>query len=67
MADWDEEATYRAFVADKLTAIHTEVRATNGRVRRHDVAIAILQWGYGLGAVAAAAVFAWLAAKAGMR
>ena len=46
-----EENTYRQFVRDNLAAILAEVRATNGRVRKAEIQIAILQWGYALAAV----------------
>lgn len=46
-----------------LQAVHTEVRLTNGRVRRSEIAIAILQWGYGLAAVIGAALVAYIVGK----
>jgi hypothetical protein len=49
-----EEDTYRLFVRENLAAILTEVRATNGRVRKAEINIAILQWGYGLAALVGA-------------
>jgi hypothetical protein len=45
----DEELTYRKFVMDTLIDIKSEVKQTNGRVRAHDVAIAVLQVGYVIG------------------
>jgi hypothetical protein len=52
-----EEATYRAFMKDAVAAILIQPTMTNGRVRKAEIAIAVLQWGYGLGAVLAAAWF----------
>lgn len=41
----------------KADAILIEVRATNGRVRKAEVAIAILQWAYAIGAAVLAGWF----------
>lgn len=50
----DEQTTYREFTRDTLNAILAQVTATNGRLRKAEVAIAVLQWGYALGAAIAA-------------
>jgi hypothetical protein len=42
---------------DAVAAILIQTTMTNGRVRKAEIAIAVLQWGYGLGAVLAAAWF----------
>jgi len=41
----------------KADAILIEVRSTNGRVRKAEVAIAILQWAYAIGAAVLAGWF----------
>jgi hypothetical protein len=46
-------------VKKQLADIYTEAKATNGRVRRNEVAIAVLQVGYVLGAFVLGAVFVW--------
>lgn len=43
----------------QLDSIYIEVKATNGRVRRSEVAIAVLQGGFGLGAFILGAMFVW--------
>lgn len=42
-----------------IDGIHARLDALNGRTRKAETAIAILQWGYGLGAVAMMAVFGY--------
>ena len=46
-----------AHIDEKLETIIAKQDITNGRVRRAEVAIAILQWAYGLGAAVAAGWF----------
>lgn len=50
------EDMHRRHVTARLDEILAQVQLTNGRVRRAEIAIAVLQWGYGLGA----AVLAWM-------
>jgi hypothetical protein len=45
---------------EQLAAVLLEQKATNGRVRRNEVAIAVLQVGYVLGAFIFGAGFVWL-------
>ena len=47
----------------KLCAVHDQTIAINGRVTRHDAAIAVLQWATGLIGVTALAIFAAMLAK----
>lgn len=58
-----EERMYRAFVSDKLITILSEVQRTNGRVRRAEVAIAVLQVGYAVGAAIGLALMVWMFSK----
>lgn len=53
MSEWNEreEEQYRAYVKERLSEILTQVKMTNGRMTKAELAIAVLQWGYGLGAV----------------
>lgn len=51
------EDLHRRYVAERLESILEQVQKTNGRLQRAEIAIAILQWGYGLGAAVAAAWF----------
>lgn len=44
-------------IDDKLETIIAKQDITNGRVRRAEVAIAILQWAYGIGAAVVAGWF----------
>jgi hypothetical protein len=44
----------------QLSAIFAEQKLTNGRVRRNEVAIAVLQVGYVLGSFVLGAVFLWV-------
>lgn len=40
-----------------IKGIHTRLDQLNGRQRSAEIAIAVLQWGYGLGAVIAVSYF----------
>lgn len=46
-------------ITDKLDLVLAKQDTTNGRVRKAEIAVAVLQWGYGLGAFLGAAWFAW--------
>lgn len=48
-----------------LSGIYTEQKLTNGRVRRAEVAIAMLQVGYALGAFVLGGLFLWAVNKLG--
>jgi hypothetical protein len=43
---------------DKIDAVLIQVEMTNGRVRKAEIAIALLQWAYGIAAVITTA-WAW--------
>lgn len=47
----------------KLCEVHEQTVLTNGRVNKHEAAIAVLQWAVGLVGVAALAVFGAMLAK----
>lgn len=47
----------------KLCDVHEQTVLTNGRVNRHEAAIAVLQWAVGLVGVSALAVFGAMLAK----
>ena len=47
----------------KLCEVHDQTVRTNGRVNRHEAAIAVLQWATGLIGVAALAMFGAMVAK----
>lgn len=61
MSQWSEkeEETYRDSVSNRLDAILTQVKETNGRLRSAEVKIAVLSWGYALGAFITGSVFVW--------
>ena len=47
----------------KLCDVHEQTVITNGRVNKHEAAIAVLQWAIGLLGVAALAIFGALLSK----
>ena len=47
----------------KLCDVHEQTVMTNGRVNKHEAAIAVLQWATGLIGVAALAMFGAMLAK----
>jgi hypothetical protein len=47
-------------VKKQLVDIYTEAKATNGRVRRNEVAIAVLQGGFSLVFFMLGALFVWV-------
>ncbi len=47
----------------KLCDVHAQTVLTNGRVNKHESAIAVLQWAVGLVGVAAIAIFGALLKK----
>lgn len=47
----------------KLCDVHEQTVLTNGRVNKHEAAIAVLQWAIGLVGVASLAVFGAMLAK----
>ena len=48
----------------KLCAVHEQTVLTNGRVNRHESAIAVLQWAVGLVGVVSLALFVAVLSKA---
>lgn len=60
----DQQDVTLGEVYRKLCAVHEQTVLTNGRVNRHEAAIAVLQWAVGLVGVVALAVFGSLLAKA---
>ena len=59
----DQQDVTLGEVYRKLCDVHEQTTITNGRVTKHDSAIAVLQWAVGLVGVAALAVFGALLAK----
>ena len=59
----DDQQVTLGEVYRKLCAVHEQTVITNGRVNRHESAIAVLQWAVGLVGVVALAVFGALLAK----
>ena len=51
------ESIHLQYIKERLDQILDQTTATNGRLRRAEIAIAILQWGYGIGA---AVTMAWV-------
>lgn len=51
------ESVHLRYIKERLDQILHQTTATNGRLRRAEIAIAILQWGYGIGA---AVTMAWV-------
>jgi|JI10StandDraft_1071094.scaffolds.fasta_scaffold89142_3 hypothetical protein len=51
------ESVHLQYIKERLDQILDQTTATNGRLRKAEIAIAILQWGYGLGAAVTAAWF----------
>jgi hypothetical protein len=51
------ESVHLLYIRERLDEILEQTIATNGRMRRAEIAIAILQWGYGIGAAVTAAWF----------
>lgn len=59
-----DTVSLREFLDEKLKAINEKADKiielqgiTNGRVRKNEIAIAVLQWAYGIGAAAMGAYF----------
>lgn len=50
------ESVHLQYIKERLDQILVQTTATNGRLRKAEVAIAVLSWAYGLGV----AVIAWL-------
>jgi hypothetical protein len=63
MDQHDQQFVTLGEVYRKLCAVHEQTVITNGRVNRHEAAIAVLQWAIGLVGVAALAVFGAMLAK----
>ena len=59
----DDQQVTLGEVYRKLCAVHEQTVLTNGRVNRHESAIAVLQWAVGLVGVASLAVFGAMLAK----
>ena len=59
----DQQNVTLGEVYRKLCAVHEQTVLTNGRVNRHEAAIAVLQWALGLVGVTALAAFGALLSK----
>lgn len=54
-----EQEIHLHYIREKLEAIHEQTTITNGRVRKSEMDIAVLQWAYALGVP----VIAWIVYK----
>lgn len=59
----DQQDVSLGEVYRKLCDVHEQTVLTNGRVNKHEAAIAVLQWAVGLVGVVAVAVFGTLLSK----
>lgn len=63
MSQYDQSEVTLGEVYRKVCAVHDQTVLTNGRVNKHEAAIAVLQWAIGLVGVAALTIFGTVLAK----
>lgn len=54
------ESVHLLYIRQRIDEILEQTTTTNGRVRKAEIAIAVLQWAYGLGVL----VIGWLVVRA---